>query len=95
MGTDIQNKIERAGTQVIDAVVNDTKESQVKYSSVDEKGNVYCYVGIRINKEKLADEVAKAVAKAVTDEEEVKIGFNEAKFREQNADVFKRSIEKK
>lgn len=94
-GTDIINKIERAGTQVIDAVVNDTKETQVKWSSVDDKGNLYCYVGIRINKEKLADEVAKAVSKAVTDEEEAKIGFNEAKFREQNADVFKRSIEKK
>lgn len=94
-GTDIVNKIERAGTQVIDAVINDTKETQVKWSSVDEKGNIYCYVGIRINKEKLADEVAKAVSKVVTDEEEAKIGFSEAKFREQNADVFKRSIEKK
>lgn len=95
IGTDIQNKIERAGTQVIDAVVNDTKESQVKFSSVDEKGNVHCYVGIRINKEKLADEVAKAVTNAITEEEAMKIGYGEAKFREQNADVFKRSIEKK
>ncbi len=95
MGTDIQNKIERAGTQVIDAVVNETKETQVKYSAVDEKGNIYCYVGIRINKEKLADEVTKAVAKAVSEDEEAKISFNEAKFREQNADIFKKSIANK
>lgn len=95
VGTDVRNKIERAGTQVIDAVINDTKESQVKFSSVDEKGNVNCYVGIRINKDKLADEVTKAVKKAVTEEEEAKIRFDEAQFRKLNEKVFKDSKENK
>lgn len=85
-GTDMQEKIERGGTQVIDRIINDTQENCVKYSAVDSRGNVSCYVGIRISKE----EVATAIADYVSDDEELKIRFNEFDFRKRMEENFKK-----
>ncbi len=85
-GTDMQEKIERGGTQVIDRIINDTQENCVKYSAVDSRGNVSCYVGIRISKE----EVATAIADYVSDDEELKIRFNEFDFRKRMEETFKK-----
>lgn len=85
-GTDIQEKMERAGTQVIDRIINDTDENCVKYSSVDARGNVSCYVGIRISKE----EVAASIADYVSDDEELKVRFNEFDFRKRMEENFKK-----
>ena len=85
-GTDMQEKIERGGTQVIDRIINDTQENCVKYSAVDSRGNVSFYVGIRISKE----EVATAIADYVSDDEELKIRFNEFDFRKRMEETFKK-----
>ena len=86
MGTDIQEKMERGGTQIIDRIINDTQENCVKYSAVDSRGNVSCYVGIRISKE----EVATAIADYVSDDEELKVRFNEFDFRKRMEENFKK-----
>ena len=55
-GNDIQSKITAAGDQVINAVINDTRATCVRFSEVDDRGNIECYVGIRISKEMLAEQ---------------------------------------
>lgn len=77
-GTDMDAKVERAGTQVINQIVNDTRAvCGPKFSGVDEKGDVSCFVGIRISKKKIVD----AISKTLSNDEELKIRFNEQEFR--------------
>ncbi|MDR0981747.1 MAG: hypothetical protein LBM07_00690 [Culturomica sp.] len=88
-GTDIETKIERGGTQIIDRIINDTRAvCGPKFSSVDDKGNVTCYVGIRISKKEIAAKVAEAVANQVSDDEELKIRFKEQEFRKRMEESF-------
>ena len=82
--------MERAGTQIIDAIVNDTKATKVVFSSVDEKGNVTCYTGIRVDKKVVVEKIADFVS----EDEELKIRFKEAEFRkrmEENFTKFKQN----
>lgn len=89
-GTDFQMKIERGGTQIIDTVVNDTRETNPPvFSAVDEKGNVTCYVGIRVYKDAIADKLADYVADNVSDDEELQIRFKEDQFRQRMKESFK------
>lgn len=91
IGSDFQSKIERAGTQIIDAIVNDTRETNPPvFSAVDEKGNVTCYVGIRVYKNVIADKLAKNVKKNVSEDEELRIRFNEEQFRQKMEENFKK-----
>lgn len=86
-GTDMDAKVERGGTQIIDAIVNDTKATcGPKFSSVDDKGNVTCFVGIRISKKKVAEKIADYVS----NDEELRIRYNETKFRERMEENFKK-----
>ena len=85
IGTDANVHVERAGNQIIDAVVNDTQAQTLQFSGVDEKGNVTCYTGIRVYKKQLAEKIAKAVS----EDEELKIRFEEKKFREYMQEQFK------
>lgn len=85
-GTDIQMKLERGGSQVIDRIIDDTRENCVKYSAVDSRGYIRCYVGIRISKK----EVATAIADYVSDDEELKVRFNEFDFRKRMEETFKK-----
>ncbi len=91
-GTDFEMKVERAGTQIIDAIVNDTRETNPPvFSAVDEKGNVTCYVGIRVYK----DAVAEKIADYVSEDEELKIRFKEDQFRQRMEENFKKYKENK
>ncbi len=91
-GSDAQAKVERGGTQIIDEVVNNTKATcGPKFSSVDEKGDVTCFVGIRISKKKIVD----AVANHLSEDEELKIRFNEQEFRKRMDENFKKYKEDK
>ena len=86
VGTDIQSKVERGGDQIIDAIVNDTQASKgPMFSSVDEKGNVTCYLGIRVSKKVVADKIADFVS----EDEELKIRFKEDQFRNRIKEAFK------
>lgn len=85
-GTDIEAKIERDGTQLIDVIVNETQASKGPlFSAVDEKGNVTCFIGIRISKKMMADKIADYVS----EDEELKIRFKEDQFRERMKESFK------
>lgn len=91
-GSDIQSKLERGGTQIIDAIVNDTQASKGPlFSNVDDKGNVTCYIGIRISKKVIADKVADYVS----EDEELKIRFQEDQFRKRMKESFKEFKENK
>ena len=77
-GTDIESKIERAGTQLINTMVNEVKNSsEPKFSGVDEKGNMTVYIGIRVSKK----EFINRVADNVSNDEELRIRFKEDQFR--------------
>lgn len=89
-GNDIQNKITIAGDQVINEVINDTRATCVKFSGVDDRGNIECYVGIRISKTKLAKEISHRVSDALTQDEKARIDFNEHRYREDMEARFRR-----
>ena len=77
-GSDLEAKVERGGTQLINKIVNDTRATcGPRFSGVDDKGDVTCYVGIRIYKK----EFVEAVTKHLSDDEELKIRFKEDEFR--------------
>ena len=90
-GSDAQVHVERAGDQIIDAVVNDTQAKSLNFSGVDEKGWVNCYCGIRVYKKQLADKIADAVS----EDEELKIRFKENEFRKYMQEKFKEYKENK
>ena len=86
MGSDAQRKVERGGSQLIDRIVNDTHaECGPKFSGVDERGEVTCYIGIRISKQQLAQAIANHLSK----DEELKIRYNEQEFRKRMDQNFK------
>lgn len=88
-GTDIESKLEAGGTQIMDLIVNETVATcGPKYSSVDEKGNITCFVGVRIPKKALAETIADHIVDNVSDEEELKIRFKEDEFRKRTLEKF-------
>lgn len=88
-GTDIESKLEAGGSQIMDLVVNETVATcGPKYSSVDDKGNMTCYVGIRIPKKALVETIVDNVADNVSEEEELKIRFKEDEFRKRTLEKF-------
>lgn len=90
-GSDAQIHVERAGDQIIDAVVNETQAKTLNFSGVDDKGRLNCYIGIRIYKKQLADKIADAVS----EDEELKIRFKEQEFRKYMQEKFKEYKESK
>lgn len=83
--SDAITKIERGGNQMIDVVVNETMARDVKFSGVDEKGNVTCFVGIRIYKKQLADKIANQIS----EDQELKVRFKEDQYRKYIEEKFK------
>lgn len=83
--TDIARKIESGGNQIIDVVVNETMARDMKFSGVDEKGRVTCYVGIRVYKKAVADKIADQISK----DDELKLRFNEDQYRKYIQEKFK------
>lgn len=86
VGTDIKEKLERAGDQIIDVIVNETQASKGPlFSNVDDKGNVTCFIGIRVSKKMTTDKIADYVS----EDEELKIDFKESQYRERMQQAFK------
>lgn len=84
-GADAQNKMENMGEKVINAIMNDTyAECGPRYSNMDDKGNVQCYIGVRIYKKRIVD----AMVNQVSNDEKMKIDFKEKQFREQMEKAF-------
>jgi hypothetical protein len=85
-GSTARSNIEGAGDQIIDAIVNDTKEKCIRRSrTTDEKGNISFYIGIEINKKEAADKIADALSK----DDELDVRFHEFNYRERMEEKFK------
>ncbi|GHV69445.1 hypothetical protein FACS1894199_18190 [Bacteroidia bacterium] len=91
-GSDATAKVERAGTQIIDALINNTKAvCGPKFSAVDERGDITCFVGIQISTKQIAEKIVDHVSH----DEEMKIRFNESEFRKRMDANFEKFKEKK
>ncbi len=82
-GNDIETKLERAGDQVVKAILNDIQACCVKFSGVQADGNIECYVAIKVPKRVIADQVTKKIADNLTQDEKDRIGFDEYNYRKQ------------
>jgi len=63
-GTDIETETRGVGRQTIMQVVNTTDPVCVRFSEVDGKGNVECYIGIKVSKTKLSQAVSDNLSKS-------------------------------
>ena len=81
-GNDIESKIQMAGDQMIDVILNDTEATCIEFGAVQADGHIECYVGIRVSKQEIAEKVSKTVANKLSEEEKMRIGFNEEQYRE-------------
>ncbi|WP_163214167.1 hypothetical protein [Bacteroides sp. 519] len=90
-GSNARTNIERAGDQVIDAIVNDTQSKCTEFSAVDDKGYVACYVGIKISKKEIADKIVDQISR----DEEMGIGFEEDQYRKSMDKTFMKFKENK
>lgn len=82
-GNDISAKIERAGDEVIEVVLNDAQETCSKFSAIGDDGMIECYVSIEIEKGDLAEKVSKKISKVLSDKEKEEINFDEFTYRKQ------------
>lgn len=57
-GTDVDTQTLGGINNIIMGIVNETSHCCLKFSGVDAKGNVECYIGIKIPKEDIANAVA-------------------------------------
>lgn len=89
-GNDIEAKMNAAGDQMIDVVVNNTSACCVKWSQVDPQGVVECYCAIKVPKVDLSKKVAQAVSNVLTEDEKMKIQFDESKYRQEMEERFKK-----
>lgn len=94
-GNDISTKLERAGDQVVKAILNDIYAECVKFGAVADDGMIECYVAIRVPKEVIAEKVSKKVADVLTEDEKEKINFNEYNYRKQMEERMKNYKEEK
>lgn len=91
IGADAEKKMEDGGDQIIDVIVNNTRATKVAWSNADDKGNITCFVGIRVDKKVMAD----AISDFVSEDEELKIRFKEELFRKKMNEALKNYKENK
>lgn len=82
--------LESAGDLVIKATINETYEVCRKLTRPDENGNITMYMTIKVSKKKFANDLVKKI----TEEEQMKVRFNEKKFRDSAFKVFEDSNNK-
>lgn len=87
-GNDVERKITSAGDRIIDKIINETSQSCVRFSAVEDDGHVTCYTAIQIPKGNVAAEISKEVADKLTQDEKDRIGFNEQEYRKEMAKRF-------
>lgn len=82
-GNDIATKLQRAGDQVVNAILNDIAASCVRFSAVQDDGMIECYVAIKVPKQAIAAQTAKTIADVLTPDEKLLINFEEEQYRKQ------------
>ena len=89
-GSYANQHLESAGDLVIKATINETYEICRKQTKSDENGNVIMYMTIKVSKKKFA----KDLVQKISEDEQLKVRFNEKKFRESAFKVFENSNNK-
>lgn len=82
--------LESAGDLVIKATINETYEVCRKQTRPDENNNVVMYMTIKVSKKKFA----KDLVNKISEDEQLKVRFNEKKFRDSAFKVFEESNNK-
>ena len=82
-GNDIERKMTSAGDRIINSIINETSQSCTRWSAVEDDGHITCYTAIQINKQETAKKIAQEVQNKLTDEEKLRISFNEQEYRKQ------------
>ena len=91
-GAYAREHIESAGRQIINQMVNETRENCRKVSAyANSEGKYTMYMSIRISKK----EIIEKVAETLSEEKELKTRFNEKQFRESAFKVFEEDNAKK
>lgn len=81
-GNDVERKMTSAGDRIIDAIINETMQSCVRWSGIYDDGDIECYIAIEISKEETARRISQEVKEHLTQDEKDRIGFNEEQYRE-------------
>ena len=89
-GSYANQHIESAGDLVIKATINETYEVCRKQTRPDENGNVVMYMTIKVSKKKFANDLVKKIS----EDEQLKVRFNEKQFRDSAFKVFEDSNNK-
>ena len=80
----VASKIESAGEKIIEQVINDTEAVCEEYGEMDETGYAMLYMGIQMRKSAVVEQIAKGLS----GDEQLKVRFDEEKFRESAFKVF-------
>jgi hypothetical protein len=78
--------IESAGDLIINQKVNDTYEACRKDDDVKEPGWIWIYMGIKVSKKEIVDEVVKEISK----DKKLEVRFQEKNFRDSAFKVFEK-----
>lgn len=89
-GSYANQHIESAGDLVIKSTVNETYEVCRKQTRPDENGNVVMYMTIKVSKKKFTQDLVQKIS----EDEQLKVRFNEKKFRDSAFKVFEDSNNK-
>lgn len=89
-GSYANQHIESAGDLVIKSTINETYEVCRKQTRPDENGNVIMYMTIKVSKKKFA----KDLVQKISEDEQLKVRFNEKQFRDSAFKVFEESNKK-
>jgi len=78
--------IESAGERIIDTYLNDVQEYCREVTRPDAEGKIIMYIGIKVSKKELVD----ALSKGLSQEQQLRLRFNEKNFREDAWKVFEK-----
>ena len=88
-GTDAATHLEAGGNQIIDKVVNDTRvHCGPMVTPPDADGHITVFTGIRIYKQQLASDIASNIANKVSEEDKLKIKFNQQEYEKKMKEAF-------
>ena len=89
-GSYANQHIESAGDMVIKATINETYAVCSKQTRPDENGYIIMYMTIKVSKKKFVNDLVQKIS----DDEQLKVRFNEKQFRDSAFKVFKDSNDK-
>ena len=84
----IKDKINKAGYSVIKTIIANAQAKCVKYSNITEDGMIEVYVGIKISRRKLAEEMLREIRKVLSENKKNEISFDEMMYKKRMDEKF-------